>query len=67
MPSKIINIEILELFDNPIAEEPNYKLRVIHKIPSLHVFDRHGKHLCVLDIIGMWYDCPLANIDYISF
>lgn len=30
-----------ELLGNPLAEEPNYRLYVIYKLPSLHVFDRH--------------------------
>lgn len=30
-----------ELRGNPLAEEPNYRLYVIFKLPSLHVFDRH--------------------------
>lgn len=31
----------LELHGNPIAEESDYRLRVIARIPWLHVFDRH--------------------------
>jgi len=31
----------LNLADNPVAEEPNYRIRVIYTIPSLQVLDRH--------------------------
>jgi len=31
----------LNLSENPVSEEPNYRLRVIHTIPSLQVLDRH--------------------------
>eukprot|EP00164_Ancoracysta_twista_P005799 GFYU01007974.1.p1 GENE.GFYU01007974.1~~GFYU01007974.1.p1 ORF type:complete len:506 (-),score=184.98 GFYU01007974.1:197-1648(-) len=34
-------LEKLELFGNPLAEEHNYRLYVIHKMPSLKVLDRH--------------------------
>lgn len=30
-----------ELFENPVAEEPNYKIRVLAAIPTLELFDRH--------------------------
>jgi len=38
---KIANKE--DLSENPVAEEPNYRLRVIWAMPSLQVLDRHGK------------------------
>lgn len=31
----------LDLFDNPLANEPNYRLLVVWTFPSLHVLDRH--------------------------
>jgi len=31
----------LDLSNNPVAEEPNYRLRVILTVPSLQVLDRH--------------------------
>jgi hypothetical protein len=31
----------LDLFDNPLANEPNYRLLCIWTFPSLHVLDRH--------------------------
>ena len=34
-------LEYLELQENPCAEEPNYRLRIIAECPSIHVLDRH--------------------------
>ena len=34
-------LENLNLFNNPLAEEPEYRYRVIFNIPKLKVFDRH--------------------------
>lgn len=31
----------LDLFDNPAAHEPNYKLRVLNDMQSLEILDRH--------------------------
>ena len=31
----------LDLFNNPIAQEDNYRLRVLAALPSLEIFDRH--------------------------
>jgi len=33
----------LNLFGNPLAEEPEYRSRVIVALPSLEEFDRHSK------------------------
>jgi protein phosphatase 1 regulatory subunit 7 len=33
----------LNLFGNPLAEEPEYRSRVICAIPSLEILDRHSK------------------------
>jgi Leucine-rich repeat (LRR) protein len=35
----------LNLFGNPLAEEPEYRNRVIHYLPSLEIFDRHSNYL----------------------
>lgn len=32
----------LNLFGNPLAEEPEYRYRVIYQIKSLDIFDRHS-------------------------
>jgi hypothetical protein len=39
--SKLRLITELDLFGNPLAEETDYRLHVIRRIPSLQVFDRH--------------------------
>ena len=39
--SKLHTLEYLELQENPCAEEPNYRLRIIAECPSIHVLDRH--------------------------
>jgi hypothetical protein len=31
----------LDLFDNPAAHEPNYKLRVLSELQQLEILDRH--------------------------
>lgn len=38
-------IKNLNLFGNPLSEEPEYRARVIDAIPSLELFDRHSKYL----------------------
>jgi hypothetical protein len=35
------NLLGLDLFNNPIAEEEDYRLRVLAALPSLEIFDRH--------------------------
>lgn len=40
--------------ENPVAEEPNYRSRVIIAIPSLKILDRHGKiYLLVKRLISL--------------
>ena len=34
-------LQQLDLFGNPVAEEPEYRLRVISALPQLKIFDRH--------------------------
>lgn len=31
----------LDLFDNPAAHEPNYKMRVLNELQHLDILDRH--------------------------
>ena len=38
---RLRHLEELDLQGNPCAEEPNYRIRVLATLPSLHVFDRH--------------------------
>ena len=37
------SLKNLNLFGNPIAEEPEYRSRVIYAIPNLEILDRHSK------------------------
>eukprot|EP01063_Lacrimia_lanifica_P024178 TRINITY_DN32141_c0_g1_i1.p2 TRINITY_DN32141_c0_g1~~TRINITY_DN32141_c0_g1_i1.p2 ORF type:complete len:808 (+),score=293.56 TRINITY_DN32141_c0_g1_i1:164-2587(+) len=39
--AQLKNLTQLDLFGNPCAEEVNYQLYVVHKIPQLELFDRH--------------------------
>lgn len=36
-------LEHLNLYDNPLSEEPYYQKKVIYHLKSLKLFDRHGK------------------------
>ena len=31
-----------DLFDNPVAQEPEYRLYVIHHVPTVELLDRQG-------------------------
>eukprot|EP00825_Cyclidium_porcatum_P038495 TRINITY_DN4488_c0_g1_i3.p1 TRINITY_DN4488_c0_g1~~TRINITY_DN4488_c0_g1_i3.p1 ORF type:complete len:413 (+),score=95.67 TRINITY_DN4488_c0_g1_i3:169-1407(+) len=35
------SLKQLDLFENPLHEEPNYRLRVIYALPQLQILDRH--------------------------
>lgn len=34
-------LEQLDLFGNPLAEEPDYRYRIIHAMPQIKILDRH--------------------------
>lgn len=34
-------LEQLDLFGNPLAEEPDYRFRLIHAMPQIKILDRH--------------------------
>ena len=34
-------LEQLDLFGNPLAEEPDYRLKIIHEMPQIKLLDRH--------------------------
>jgi len=34
-------LEQLDLFGNPLAEEPDYRFRLMHAMPQIKVLDRH--------------------------
>jgi len=40
--SRFAFLKKLDLFDNPVAEEPDYRLRVIYHVPQVEVLDRHA-------------------------
>ena len=39
--SKFAFLEQLDLFGNPLAEEPDYRLKIIHTMPQIKILDRH--------------------------
>ena len=39
---ELIYLKNLNLFDNYVAEEPEYRSRVIYALSSLEIFDRHS-------------------------
>lgn len=41
--SGFMYLEHLELYDNPLSEEPYYKLKTIFNLKQLSLFDRHCK------------------------
>ena len=41
---KLTFLEQLDLFGNPVAEEPNYRLRVISAMPKIKILDRHSNN-----------------------
>ena len=41
-------LENLNLFGNPLSEEPEYRPRIIFALPSLKIFDRHSKYIFLL-------------------
>lgn len=38
---KFAFLDHLDLFGNPLAEEPDYRLKIIHAMPQIKVLDRH--------------------------
>ncbi|CAJ1377511.1 unnamed protein product, partial [Effrenium voratum] len=43
--SRFAFLKKLDLFDNPVAEEPDYRLRLIYQLPQVEVLDQHSvKH-----------------------
>ena len=39
---KKIHPIITDLFGNPLAEEPNYRAKIVTFLPQIKIFDRHG-------------------------
>lgn len=40
--SRFAFLKKLDLFDNPVAEEPDYRLRIIYHMPQVEILDRHA-------------------------
>lgn len=40
--SQFVTIYITDLFDNPLAQIPGYRLHIIYNIPSIELLDRKG-------------------------
>lgn len=38
---KFAFLEQLDLFGNPLAEEPDYRLKIIKTMPQIKILDRH--------------------------
>ena len=41
LSSKFAFLEQLDLYGNPLAEEPDYRLKIIHEMPQIKLLDRH--------------------------
>jgi len=39
--SRFAFLEQLDLFGNPLAEEPDYRLKIIKAMPQIKILDRH--------------------------
>ena len=39
--TKFAFLKQLDLFGNPLAEEPDYRLKIIYLMPSINTLDRH--------------------------
>jgi U2 small nuclear ribonucleoprotein A' len=53
--TKFAFMKQLDLFGNPLAEEPDYRLKLVYLMPQLNTIDRHvvtvaerikAKHVC---------------------
>ena len=39
--TKFAFLEQLDLFGNPLAEEPDYRMKIIYNMPHIKILDRH--------------------------
>jgi len=53
----------LDMSENPVAEEPNYRLRVIIAVPSLHVLDSHVVTTEEKTKAKLWYNTEVKGIE----
>lgn len=42
LSTKFAFLHELDLFGNPLAEEPDYRLKIIHAMPQIKLLDRHA-------------------------
>lgn len=40
--SRFAFLQKLDLFDNPVSEEPDYRLRLIYQLPQVEILDQHS-------------------------
>jgi hypothetical protein len=45
----LTSLKTLDLFDNPAAHEPNYKMRVLNELQNLEIHDRHKVSIVEID------------------
>lgn len=61
-------LRYLELRGNPCCEEPDYRLQVIHAVPSLHVLDLHvvtpAERTCAEELFGKGAERVAASIAF---
>ena len=39
---------VADMFSNPIAQESEYRLYVVHHLPSVQLLDRHGMYIAAV-------------------
>ncbi|CAH1786897.1 unnamed protein product [Owenia fusiformis] len=65
---KMQNLKVLNLFNNPISQEEEYRLYVIHHVPSVELLDRQAVLKSERDTAKRLYDQKNTSIsDTISF
>lgn len=37
----LASLKVIDLFDNPAAHEPNYKMRLLNELRSVEIHDKH--------------------------
>ena len=59
--SKFAFLEQLDLFGNPLAEEPDYRLKIIRAMPQIKVLDRHKVTQMERTRAALLVDAPKGN------
>ena len=55
-----------DLFNNPVSQEPEYRVYVVHHRPSLQLLDRHGKTAIQLTHCGLVMTWIFVNIGSVN-